>query len=149
MNIFRKMNILLFFTVFLVLKTDNFGQIPQLDCDENATESEQIGFFYEIFGGIKMVISDWTKLYFIVQSDSLAEQIGNWQITTGKYNVDAFGKLNILRFFEIFYYFIIILQILAKFYQKLRKNRISKRFRTNRRIYFTRIFQIFKPINQR
>ena len=133
----------------MALKSENFRRFPELentrDFDENLAKREKI----EIFGGIKMAISDWTKLYFIVQSEGLAELIGNWQITTGEYNVDAFGKFNILRFFEIFYYFIIILQILAKFYQKLRKNRISKRFRTNRRIYFTRIFQIFKPTNQR
>ena len=148
MNIFQEQYFLTFFAIFLALKSENFRRFPELentrDFDENLAKIEKI----EIFGGIKMVISDWTKHYFIVQSEGLAEQIGNWQIT-GEYNVDTFGKLNILRFFEIFYYFIIILQIIGKFYQKLRKNRISKRFRTNRRIYFTQIFQIFKPTNQR
>jgi len=148
MNIFQKQYFFTFFAIFLALKSDNFRRFPELentrDFEENLAKREKI----EIFGGIKMAVFDWTKLYFIVQSNGLAE-IGNWKITTREFNVDTFGKLNILRFSEILYYFIIIVQIMAKFYQNLRKNRISNRFRTNRRIYFTRIFQVFKPTNQR
>ena len=144
MNIFRKIYILLFLTVFLVLKTENCHQIPQLDFDGNATESEQIGFFYEV----GMEIGEMAKLYFILPSNGFIGQIANWQTNWAESDV-AFEKFNILHFFDFFYYFLIILQFVTQFYQKLRKNRTSKRLRTNRNIYFMANFQNFKMGNQR
>ena len=148
MNIFKQKFYLTFLAVFLVLKTENFHRTPEIenigDFDENWSTGDIIEALYEI----GKLVSDWSKFYFIFDSNVLIGKIGNWQIT---YEFEeAFEKFNILRFFEFFYYFLIILQVLAKLVQRLRKNRMSKRFRTNRKFYFiTNVDQMFKTTNRR
>ena len=122
-----------------MLKTANFCQIPEIendpDFEENLSTIEKIGFFDQI--GLEN---------FIVPNGS-ARQMGNWQ--SWDESDEGFRKFNILCFFEIFYFMLISALLVAQFYQTIQTKHISKRVRTNRKMYLMSNFQIFKISSKR